>query len=250
MRVDGGDDRRTARAQEAPDARGDRGGGDDAVLRPRLRRGDGGRRRAGRRRVREDGLQLLPGQGGPRPARRRGAPCGAHRGDPHAPGRHVDRRGVPGGDARVRRPRRARPGRVDRRRAAARRAEPLAARPALPRLGAGGGHAHAGDRRRDRRGRRRSRPGGGRPHAGLDAPTDLPLRVHAAARRRGPAGGGRRPARAGAPRLRGPRAGPRRLRRRAVPRPRPSPRPRCGAAAASRGRSRGAGSATCPRRAA
>ena len=131
------------------------------------------------------------------------------------PAGRVDRRALPRGDARVRRARRARPGRVDRRRAAARRA--AAARCAT-------GSSSAGSRRRPRsapviaeetgaaRGRPRAR--GRRAHAGVDAPARLPRRLHAAARRRGPARGGRRPARPGAPRLRGPRAGPRRLRRR------------------------------------
>ena len=152
-----------------------------------------------------------------------------------APGVSV-RRAVPGGDARLRRPRRARPGRVDRRRSAAGRRQPLAARPALPGLGAGGGRAHPRHRRGDGRARGRPRARGRRAHAGLDAPARLPRGLQAADRRRGPARGGRRPARAGAPRLRDPRAGPRRLRRRSGPRRRPTPRPRCGAAAASRAR--------------
>src|SRR3954451_19599472 len=56
-----GDRNGAPRAQEGADAPGHRGGSDGAVQRARLRCGHGRRGGRCRRRVREDGVQLLPG---------------------------------------------------------------------------------------------------------------------------------------------------------------------------------------------
>ena len=82
-------------------------------------------------------------------------------------------------------------------------------------------HARRRHRRGDRSGRRRPRPRGRRPHAGLDAHHDLPRHVRRAAGRRGPRAAGRPPAAPGRTRLRPARGRPRGLRSR-----RPGRRPR------------------------
>src|SRR3954447_6201148 len=55
-----------SRAQEGADAHPDRRDGPPSVRRAGVRGRDGGGCRGGRRRLAEDGLQLLPDQGGPR----------------------------------------------------------------------------------------------------------------------------------------------------------------------------------------
>ena len=191
-----------ARAQEASDPGDDPGPGDGPVRRARLRLRHGRRRRARGRRLREDGVQLLPGQGGPRLQRGPSPPRRTHRRDPHPPARRLARGAVPPADGRAHRPRGARRGSEDRGDPAAGGRQHRPARAAVHRLGARGRGAHAGDRGGDGERARRPRPGRRRALAGVDEPARLPRGLQPADRGRGPARPRRRPARAGAPRLR------------------------------------------------
>ena len=139
---------------------------------------------------------------------RPGAPRGADRRDPHPPARRLARGAVPPADGGAHRPRvelGADP--TDRGDPAAGGRQLAAARAAVHRLGARGRGAHAGDRGGDGQRARRPRPGRRRALAGVDAPAGVPRRLQPPDRGRGPARGRRRPARAGAPRLRPARAG-------------------------------------------
>ena len=176
---------RTARAQEAADARGDRGDGPRAVRGARLRGGARGRGRRGGRRLAEDRLQLLPDQGGPRLL----APGGVRGGDPRRGPRarqgRVRARGLPPLRADAARPdRRRRPGRP---RGAARHHAHDHLQPGTARTRAGGLrdlHRLAGAPARggDRRGAGRRRAVGRRQRA--DGRPSRPRAPHAHARPR------------------------------------------------------------------
>ena len=142
-----------ARAQEASDPGDDPGPGDGPLHRARLRLRHGRRRRARGRRLGEDGVQLLPGQGGPRLQPGPSPPRRAHRRDPHPPARHLARGAVPPADRRAHRPRGARRGSADRGDPAAGGRQPRPARAPVHRLGARGRGADAGDRGGDGRAR-------------------------------------------------------------------------------------------------
>src|SRR4051794_7747115 len=165
---------RTSPAQEGGDAAPHRPDGPAAVRRARVRRGDGGAGRARRRRRREDGLQLLPDEGGPLLREHgglRGAPA---RGDPRAAGRRDGPRGVPPVLPRPRGRPRARRGRRGDGAAAGRHAghhgEPGAPRPRAAGVRALHRRARRAARGGDRAGARRGRALGRRARAARRAP--------------------------------------------------------------------------------
>src|SRR4051794_28868191 len=214
-------DGRPPRAQEAGHPRGDPRDGAAAVRRARLRRGHRRRGRPGGRRGREDGLQPLRHQGGPRLPARAPAAGRAGRGHPRPPARGLRRNPVPRLDGAV-----PRPHRRGRERAGPRDGGPAGARqrgaaqPSAAGLGGGGGVPDADHRAGRRRGPGVADPGHHGAHPGLGAPRDLPRRARAPDRRRRPADDRRRPAHPRARRLRPAGGRPRGLRRDRNPRPR------------------------------